>query len=88
MFFVDNAAEAVDDRGRKIIADQAFVSSHEICSVFGVGASYVGGQIVVLIVFCRDPMPRASAECFMALAALFKSKTANLVGNGRIFSPA
>jgi hypothetical protein len=87
LFFVENAVEAVDHRNRKIIAAEEFVHSYGIRGVFGAGGGYVGGQIVVLIVFCRDTLPRSSAECFMALTALFKAKTSQLVGAGKIFAP-
>jgi hypothetical protein len=85
LFFVEDAASALDQRGRKIISAREFVSSYGIRGVFGVGGGYIGGQIVVLIVFCRDGLTRTAAETFMAMTALFKTKTAVLVGEGRIF---
>jgi hypothetical protein len=36
-------------------------------------------------VFCRDDVPRHAAESFMSLTALFKNKTAQLVGEGKVF---
>jgi hypothetical protein len=86
LFFVSDAAEATDRFGRKIISAQDFVATHGVKAVFGVGGGYVSGQIVVLVVFCRDSLERAAAETFMALTALFKAKTAQLVGTGKIFS--
>lgn len=85
MFFVSDASQATDSRGRKIISAGSFVSGHGIHAVFGVGGAYIGGQILVLMVFCRDGLTRAAAEPFMAMTALFKAKTAHLVGAGRIF---
>jgi hypothetical protein len=86
LFFVEDATESRDHRGRRVISAEQFVSAHGVKGTFGVGGTYVGGQIVVLVVFCRDLLPRSAAECFMALTALFKEKTAPLVGRGRIFS--
>jgi hypothetical protein len=37
LFFVDDAGEATDHQGRKIMAAQDFVSSHDVKSIFGVG---------------------------------------------------
>lgn len=85
MFFVADAERAVDQKGRKIISAQDFVSDHGIKAVFGVGGVYAGGQILVLMVFCRDDLTRSAAELFMATTALFKAKTAGLVGTGRLF---
>jgi hypothetical protein len=55
-------------------------------TVFGTGAAYAGGQIVVLIVFCGDFCSRAVAARFLALSTLFARKTKRLVGMARIFS--
>ncbi len=85
LFFVEDATEATDHRGRKIITAQHFVETYRVKAVFGIGGAYVGGQIVVLVVFCRDDIPRDAAESFLALTALFKTKTAKLVGEGQIF---
>ena len=65
---------------RKPTCNTAYVQS-----VFGIGGPYVGGQIFVLIAFCRDAVPRAAAEQLLSLVAQFKVKTARLVGEGRIF---
>jgi hypothetical protein len=86
LFHVEAAAEATDSHGRRVIPSREFVSRYGVESVFGIGGAYVGGQIFVLIVFCRDAVPRSAAEQFLALVALFKTKTARLVGQGRIFT--
>lgn len=85
LFFVGDAAQATDQRGRKIIVAQDFVETYGVKAVFGIGGAYVGGQIVVLVVFCRGDVPRHAAESFLSLTALFKNKTAGLIGEGRIF---
>lgn len=86
LFFVDDASEATDDQGRKIIAAQDFVTGYKIQSVFGIGGAYAGGQILVVVVFNHDRLDRVVAEHFLPLATLFKSNTEGLVAEGRIFS--
>ena len=86
LFFVENAGDATDLKGRKIITAQNFVSKHEVKSVFGAGGAYPDGNIIVQVVFSRDQFPRAIAENFLPLISLFKSKTASLVRAGYIFS--
>ena len=44
--------------------------------------------MLVLVVFCRDRFQRAAAEPLMALTTLFKTKTASLVGAGKVFAAA
>ena len=86
LFFVDNAAEATDVEGRKIIAAQDFVSAYNVTGVFGLGGAYDGGEVIVMVVFCSDSFPRESAEQFLSLVSLFKSRTGALVESGNIFS--
>lgn len=88
LFFVENAAEATDHQKRKIIPAQDFVSGHNVKSVFGVGGGYAGGQILVIVLFCRDLVPRAAAERFVALRDAFKGNTSSLVETGKIFATA
>lgn len=87
LFFVEDAARATDSQGRKIIAAQDFVSRYGVKCVFGIGSVYMGGQIVVLVVFCRDTFARTAAEHFMALAALFTGATPLIVGAAKVFDP-
>jgi len=86
LFFVDDAGTATDDQGRKIIADEGFVSRHRIQSVFGIGGAYSGGEILVTVLFNHDRFERRSAEQFLPLVTLFKSNTERLVAQLRIFS--
>ena len=85
LFFVDNAAEATDTEGRKIIAAQDFVSKYGIKSVFGAGQAYPAGQILVFVAFCRDAFKRDAAERFLPLAGRFKDSTLSLAA-GKIFA--
>ena len=86
LFFVENAAEAKDDIGRNIIAAQDFVSEHGVRGVFGTGGAYPNGQMVVVVVFCRDTFSRENAECFLTLASMFQGKTASFIEAGEIFA--
>jgi len=86
VFFVEKAASATDHQGRRIISAQDFVSAYRVGSVFGAGGAYSRGDIVVIVVFCRDVFSRTVAERFLALASLFISKTTALVGSMRIFA--
>ncbi len=86
LFFVDDAAEATDVQGRKIIAAQDFVSANNVTGVFGLGGAYDGGEVIVIVAFCSDSFPRESAEQFLSLVSLFKSRTGALVESGNIFS--
>lgn len=88
LFFVDDAAQATDEQGRKIIAVQDFVSAYRVKTVFGTGGAYPGGQMLVIAVFCRDQVRRATAELFLPLADLFKGKTASLVAPAKVFAAA
>jgi len=85
LFFVDDAAKATDRQGRKIIAAQDFVSSYHVRSVFGTGGAYLNGQMLVLVVFCRDALARTVAERFMEMANMFKGMTLSLAEPQKVF---
>jgi hypothetical protein len=86
LFFVEDAAEATDNKGRKIIAKQDFVADYRVKSVFGIGGAYDGGQLLVVVVFCRDALSRTTAEHFLTLVNLFQSQTNALVSGPHIFA--
>ena len=86
LFFVEDAGEAIDQEGRKIIAAQDFVSSYKVKSVFGTGGVYPNGQMIVVVVFCRDSFARAQAVHFLSLIQSFKGETTSLTGSAAIFS--
>ena len=69
VFFVENAGEATDRQGRKIIPAQDFVSGHGVKSVFGVGGAYPDDAILVMVAFCRDQFSRTAAEHFLPLVS-------------------
>jgi hypothetical protein len=86
LFFVDDAATARDQEGRKIIAAQDFVKKYGVQSVFGTGGAYPNGQMVTVVVFCREAFARSTAEHFMALTDFFKGSTAALAEPKRVFA--
>jgi len=86
LFFVEDASQATDDQGRKIIAAQDFVSGYKIRSVFGIGGAYAGGDILVTVVFSHDRFRREQAEQFLPLITLFKSNTERFVTEGQTFA--
>lgn len=85
LFYVEDARTAVDKSGRRIIPAETFVHHHGIRTVFGMGGSYLGGEIVVAILFCRELVSRQTAERFASLIHKFKLSTTQLVGFGKIF---
>ena len=87
LFFVEDAARAMDDQGRKVIPAVDFVFAYGVKSVFGTGGAYSGGQMLVVVVFCRDPVARVTAEVFLPLVDLFRAKTATLVAPAKVFAP-
>jgi hypothetical protein len=62
------------------------VSTYGVKSVFGAGGVYPGGQIVVIVVFCRDAFVKAAAERFLELNSWFRNKTGSLAQSTKIFA--
>ena len=83
---MEDAGEATDQEGRKIIVAQDFVSSYNVKSVFATGGVYPNGQMIVVVIFCRDSFARAEAESFLELMQSFKGETTSLAGSAAIFS--
>ena len=86
LFFVENAAQATDDHGRKIIAAQDFVSNYGVKSVFGTGGAYPNGQMVVIVIFCSEALSKSVAEHFLSPTTLFINQTKSLVESASVFS--
>ncbi len=87
LFYVENASEAVDARGRHIISAQDFVATYGIRTVFGVGGAYFDGAVLALVVFCHDRVDRSAASHLMSLTSFFRSRTTQLVADGHVLSP-
>jgi hypothetical protein len=88
LFFVDDASDSTDHQGRKIIAAQDFVDEYGVKSVFGTGGAYPNGQIMVVVVFCRDEFTRGTAEKFVSVTNLFLSQTSALANPASVFAAA
>lgn len=87
VFYVDDAATAVDSRNRRIITGREFVQEHGVRTVFGFGGAYaLTGTFVVTVLFTREMIARAQAERFMRLANQFKASTMRPVGRRRLFA--
>jgi histone H3/H4 len=86
LFYVEDASQATDHEGRKIIVAQDFVSKYSVKSVFGTGGAYDNGQMLVIVVFCHDTFPKEVSERFLALADNFLRRTSSFVEEGNIFS--
>jgi hypothetical protein len=86
VFYVPDAAQAVDHQGRKIIPAQDFVEANDVKTVFGLAGGYpVGKMFVTAIVFCRETLDKAEAELFSPLIDAFTTNTASLASTGAIF---
>ena len=87
VFYVDDAATAVDSKGRRVIAAGEFVREHDVRTVFGFGGAYgLTGTFVVTVVFTRDSFGRGQAEKFMRLANQLKASTMKPVTRRHIFA--
>ncbi|MCC6746853.1 MAG: hypothetical protein IT371_04295 [Deltaproteobacteria bacterium] len=83
--YVDDATQATDGEGRKIIAAQSFVTEEGVRSVFAVGGAYFGGAVLVLLFFCRERVRREAARRLMPLVNLFKGRTQPWFAPERVF---
>jgi hypothetical protein len=86
-FYVEDAAAAVDDKGRKIISAQDFVSAHRVKTVFGTAGTYVLSKwLITVIVFCRERLERDRAKDLMPFANMITSATSDLTRTGKLFA--
>lgn len=87
VFYVPEAATAVDGRGRKIISAQDFVARYGIETVYGLGGGYVETPVFAAIIgFCRERVEREQVERLRPHVARFKAETVGLVARGSIFA--
>ncbi|OQX27876.1 MAG: hypothetical protein BWK80_03125 [Desulfobacteraceae bacterium IS3] len=88
LFYVQDAATALDDNGRKIISAQDFVRDFNIRTVFGMGGMYPSKNVyIVMINFTNRNLPHSGAELFMKLINIFNSETTVLLSGWKIFRP-
>jgi hypothetical protein len=88
MFYVPDAATAVNAEGRYVIADRAFVERYGIRTVFGMGGAYPDGTLVTSLVFTTQQIPQLIVDRFPSLISNFKMGTSKLIEERRIFSEA
>jgi hypothetical protein len=84
-FYVSNAKEARDSRGRFIIPSQDFVARHAIDTVFGMAGAYLDGTIVVAISFTSESLDKLTVDRFPSIISHFKMATTDLVMRGAVY---
>jgi hypothetical protein len=84
IFYVKDASTERDELGRLLIPAQDFVAAHQIKSVFGVGSSYMSGQLMTILFFCNETVSREQIEQFVGLASMIKLSTLSLI-SGKLF---
>jgi len=86
LFYVPDAKTSVDEKGRKIITAQDFVSKYDVQTVFGFGGEYIVGQVfIVVIIFTREHLEKDKVKQFIPFTNAIKSVTTSLILNGKIF---
>lgn len=87
VFYVPDAKTAVDQKGRKIIAAQDFVSGHNVKTVFGLGGGYLTSSVFASnIVFCREAIEKSQVELFIPVMNTLKTGTMRLASHRKIFA--
>ena len=85
IFYVREAAAAMDQQGRLIIPAQDFVAENQIKTVFALGGIYPQGALFTLLVFTRDSIEKATLADYTPLVPLIVANTSHLVRDGKIF---
>lgn len=86
VFYVREAATAMDQQQRLIIPAEDFVAEHQIKTVFGLGGIYPQGTLFTLIVFTRDTMEKPQISSYKPLVPLIAANTLHLLQDGKIFA--
>lgn len=85
-FYVPDARDAKDAKGRQIITARDFVAANEIRTVFGMGGRYINGMLAVAILFTRELLDMSAVDRFASFISSFKLATADRTMNGPLFS--
>jgi hypothetical protein len=87
-FYVPDASQTTDTKGRKVISDQAFVSANKITSVFGVASSSAmpTGALMALLVFSNESIPEKQVDSFQPVLNKLRASTVKLVSSGTLFA--
>ena len=85
-FYVPDAATAKDARERFVIPSRAFVTTHNVRTVFGMGGSYYDGKLAVAILFTDELVDRLVADRFASFISTFKMVTTRLEQQKKFFT--
>lgn len=85
-FYVPDARDAKDGKGRQIIAARDFVAANEIRTVFGMGGRYINGMLAVAILFTREVLDASAVDRFASFISSFKLATAEIAVKGPLFT--
>lgn len=85
IFYVEDAASARDDLGRLVIPAQDFVRAQKVKTVFGVGGAYRSRAVFALVCFSTEHVTRDAALRFLPLTMIFRTATAALERDRRVF---
>ena len=85
-FLVEDATTSIDAAGRHIIGARAFVEDYGLRSVFGMGGSYVGGELAIAILFTRETLHGPDVDRFTSLISTFKMATSAQLAAGKLFT--
>ncbi len=87
IFYVEDAATAMDHRQRKIITAQDFVTANQVKTVFGLAGGYATNPVfITLIAFTRETMVKSQAALFVPMISNFKAATMRLASTGVFFN--
>jgi len=76
VFYVPDAKTAVDQRGRRIITAQDFVSNYGVKTVFGIGGGYLASPVYITsIVFMCETIEKRHVERFLPVINALKART-------------
>ncbi len=84
-FYVANAKQARDSRGRFIIPAQDFVTKYQIETVFGMAGSYLDGTMLVAISFTTEALEKLAVDRFPSIIGNLKMATTGLVMRGHLY---
>jgi hypothetical protein len=86
VFYVADAREAVDAKGRKIVPAADFVNENGVRTVFGLGGAYMNGVFVATILFTKEAIEKPKVEMLMPLINVFKTETLDIATKSRFFN--
>ncbi len=87
IFYVQDARQAVDLKGRKVISAQDFVEANDVKTVFGLAGGYPTSKtFITIILFCREMLEKSQVELFVPLIDALKANTTYLASTGAVFA--